>query len=157
MRPATVQCLTSWQSVAITRVKSSDMQILLMHMVTKWTTWLRRSASRLLRKLMPTAVLGEVKLMIQAHVVILVTALVMIADLVVALVMTVVMCLVIAMMMIMTMLAAIPVVIAQGSAHQGAVVAMIVAEEAGQKTAALVQVVLDADRKYWKKQWAHAA
>jgi len=58
--------------------------------------------------------------------------------------------------MMMTMLAAIPVVTARGSARRRAVVDIMVAREAGQKTTVSAQVVLDADRKYWKKRWAHA-
>ena len=102
---------------------------------------------------MPTRILGEVKLTMQACVVILVTVLVTMTDLVAALAMTTTMGL--AMAVMMTMLAAVPVATVRGSARRKAVVAIIVAKEAGQ----ILQHgagVLNADRNYWKKRWAHA-
>ena len=78
---------------------------------------------------MPKAILGEVKPAMQARVLILVTALVMIAGLVAALAMTAAMGLAMAMMMAMLPVAVIPVVTVRGSAHRRAAVAMVVAKE----------------------------
>ena len=83
--------------------------------------------------LMPTLmlkILGEMKPAMQARVVIVVTALVTMTDLVAALAMTTTMGL--AMAVMMTVLAAIPVATVRGSARRKAVVAIIVAKEAGQ-------------------------
>ena len=90
-----------------------------------------------LRMHMPTRILGKVKPTMQARVVIMVTALVMMTDLVAALAMTTTMGL--AMAMMVTMLAAVPVVTVRGSARRKAVVAIIVAKGAGQKITASAQ------------------
>ena len=85
----------------------------------------------------PTRILDKVKPTMQARVVVLVALLVMMTDLVAALAMTTTMGL--AMAMMMTMLAAIRVATVRGSARRKAVVAIIVAKEAGQKITASAQ------------------